>query len=307
MLEEGELIGGCPCPLHIFCTHNAHAYTHQTHTSTHCPRLHTHTHLPCSYLVQTVIPMLPRLLCEQLCSLNPGEERFAFSLIWTLDADGRVLDEWAGRSVILSRGKLAYPMVQQMIEGAFDPARWGVALHAGAAWDEVRCARARGWGRLGGVLLWCCFDCALEGAILAACNSATSQNNTTRQPTTPPQHDKTNTPGRRRQPRAPPDRAAPARAPLRQRRAAPRQRAALLHIGCLGAPRRGRAVRAAGGQPPGRGVHAAGQRARCGARQRRLRGPRGAALPPAAERAEDEGARGGGQGAGRRDRRRVRG
>lgn len=107
---------------------------------------HTHTHLPCSYLVQTVIPMLPRLLCEQLCSLNPGEERFAFSLIWTLDADGRVLDEWAGRSVILSRGKLAYPMVQQMIEGAFDPARWGVALHAGAAWDEVR----RGWGWGGG-------------------------------------------------------------------------------------------------------------------------------------------------------------
>ncbi len=25
------------------------------------------------YLVQRVIPMLPRLLCEQLCSLNPGQ------------------------------------------------------------------------------------------------------------------------------------------------------------------------------------------------------------------------------------------
>ena len=25
------------------------------------------------YLVQKVIPMLPRLLCEQLCSLNPGQ------------------------------------------------------------------------------------------------------------------------------------------------------------------------------------------------------------------------------------------
>ena len=25
------------------------------------------------YLVQKVVPMLPRLLCEQLCSLNPGE------------------------------------------------------------------------------------------------------------------------------------------------------------------------------------------------------------------------------------------
>ena len=57
------------------------------------------------YLVQKVIPMLPRLLCEQLCSLNPGEERLAFSVIWQLDAQGEVIpartwcaqpiDEWA--------------------------------------------------------------------------------------------------------------------------------------------------------------------------------------------------------------------
>jgi hypothetical protein len=29
-------------------------------------------------------------------------------------------------------------MVQQMIEGCFDPAPWGVQLHEGATWDEVR-------------------------------------------------------------------------------------------------------------------------------------------------------------------------
>lgn len=29
------------------------------------------------YLVQRVIPMLPRLLCEQLCSLNPGQPHSA--------------------------------------------------------------------------------------------------------------------------------------------------------------------------------------------------------------------------------------
>lgn len=28
-----------------------------------------------TYLVERVIPMLPSLLCEQLCSLNPGVER----------------------------------------------------------------------------------------------------------------------------------------------------------------------------------------------------------------------------------------
>ena len=40
--------------------------------------------------------------------------------------------------MILSRAKLAYPMVQQMIEGAFDPERWGVALHGGATWEQAR-------------------------------------------------------------------------------------------------------------------------------------------------------------------------
>jgi DIS3-like exonuclease 2 len=31
------------------------------------------------YLCHRVIPMLPRLLCENLCSLNPNVERLAFS------------------------------------------------------------------------------------------------------------------------------------------------------------------------------------------------------------------------------------
>lgn len=40
------------------------------------------------YLVQRVIPMLPPLLCEELCSLNPGVERLAFSVVWDMDAEG---------------------------------------------------------------------------------------------------------------------------------------------------------------------------------------------------------------------------
>jgi hypothetical protein len=42
------------------------------------------------YLVQRVIPMLPRLLCEQLCSLQPGDPRFAFSIVWEMDEDGHI-------------------------------------------------------------------------------------------------------------------------------------------------------------------------------------------------------------------------
>eukprot|EP00112_Aurelia_sp_Birch-Aquarium-sp1_P012891 Seg2717.3 transcript_id=Seg2717.3/GoldUCD/mRNA.D3Y31 product="DIS3-like exonuclease 2" protein_id=Seg2717.3/GoldUCD/D3Y31 len=68
------------------------------------------------YLIQRVVPMLPRLLCEHLCSLNPGEDKLTYSVIWTLTPDGKVINEWFGRSVIRSCSKLAYEHAQQMIE-----------------------------------------------------------------------------------------------------------------------------------------------------------------------------------------------
>ncbi|MBN3283519.1 DI3L2 exonuclease, partial [Polyodon spathula] len=43
------------------------------------------------YLVQKVIPMLPRLLCEELCSLNPMTDRLTFSVIWKLTPQGKVI------------------------------------------------------------------------------------------------------------------------------------------------------------------------------------------------------------------------
>ncbi|XP_055429720.1 DIS3-like exonuclease 2 isoform X5 [Bubalus kerabau] len=41
------------------------------------------------YLVQKVVPMLPRLLCEELCSLNPMTDKLTFSVIWTLTPKGK--------------------------------------------------------------------------------------------------------------------------------------------------------------------------------------------------------------------------
>ncbi|XP_067140544.1 probable exosome complex exonuclease RRP44 isoform X2 [Centruroides vittatus] len=68
------------------------------------------------YLVQKVIPMLPPLLCERLCSLNPGEDRLTFSVVWKMNEDGEILDEWFGRSMICSCMKLSYNHAQEMIE-----------------------------------------------------------------------------------------------------------------------------------------------------------------------------------------------
>ncbi|KAJ3595724.1 hypothetical protein NHX12_005027 [Muraenolepis orangiensis] len=68
------------------------------------------------YMVQKVIPMLPRLLCEELCSLNPLTDRLTFSVIWTLSPRGKILSEWFGRSVIRSCMKLSYDHAQSMID-----------------------------------------------------------------------------------------------------------------------------------------------------------------------------------------------
>lgn len=69
-----------------------------------------------TYMVQKVIPMLPRRLCEELCSLNPGEDRLTFSVVWQMSDKGEILDEWKGRGIIRSRIKMAYEHAQDMIE-----------------------------------------------------------------------------------------------------------------------------------------------------------------------------------------------
>jgi len=62
--------------------------------------------------------MLPRLLCEDLCSLNPDTDRLSFSVIWKINSDGIPIEEpWFGRTVINSKAKLSYEHAQALIEG----------------------------------------------------------------------------------------------------------------------------------------------------------------------------------------------
>ncbi|KYO25328.1 hypothetical protein Y1Q_0002217 [Alligator mississippiensis] len=60
--------------------------------------------------------MLPKLLCEELCSLNPLRDRLTFSVLWKLTPEGKILDEWFGRTIICSCVKLSYDHAQSMIE-----------------------------------------------------------------------------------------------------------------------------------------------------------------------------------------------
>ena len=80
------------------------------------------------YLVNDVIPMLPRPLCEIACSLNENVERLAFSVVWRMNLDGTLSkkggkgkrksddDIWYGRTVIKSCARLDYATAQNIID-----------------------------------------------------------------------------------------------------------------------------------------------------------------------------------------------
>ncbi|KXN89637.1 DIS3-like exonuclease 2 [Leucoagaricus sp. SymC.cos] len=69
------------------------------------------------YLVQRAVPMLPPTLCEQLCSLLPGQERLAFSVVFTMTKDAKVIKKWFGKTVIKTATKLSYRDAQNVIDG----------------------------------------------------------------------------------------------------------------------------------------------------------------------------------------------
>lgn len=69
------------------------------------------------YLVNRTIPMLPERLSNGVCSLRPNEDKLCFSVVFKMDADARVLEQWFGRTLIRSDRRYAYGEVQEIIEG----------------------------------------------------------------------------------------------------------------------------------------------------------------------------------------------
>ena len=69
------------------------------------------------YLVDRTIPMLPEILSNDLCSLNPNEDKLTFSAVFTITGEGEVLKEWFGRTVIHSNKRFSYEEAQDVIDG----------------------------------------------------------------------------------------------------------------------------------------------------------------------------------------------
>ena len=68
------------------------------------------------YLVDRVVPMLPEVLSNNVCSLRPEEEKLTFSAIFEINNEGQILKEWFGRTVTYSDRRFTYEEAQQVIE-----------------------------------------------------------------------------------------------------------------------------------------------------------------------------------------------
>ncbi|BDR56724.1 ribonuclease R [Xylocopilactobacillus apis] len=70
-----------------------------------------------TYLVGEVVPMLPFKLSNGICSLNPDVDRLTMTCEMEIDGDGKVLNHQIFPSVIRSKGRLTYNLVNDTFEG----------------------------------------------------------------------------------------------------------------------------------------------------------------------------------------------
>lgn len=72
-----------------------------------------------AYLADRVIPMLPRRLSNDLCSLNVNEERYALSLLIKLDLEANVVNYDIKETVIVVSERLNYDDVNLFLDNKF--------------------------------------------------------------------------------------------------------------------------------------------------------------------------------------------
>ena len=73
------------------------------------------------YLVDATIPMLPHELSANICSLTQEQERLAFSAVFKLDKNARVLERRFEKSVIRSDKRFTYEEAQKVLDSGTGP------------------------------------------------------------------------------------------------------------------------------------------------------------------------------------------
>ena len=73
------------------------------------------------YYANKVIPMLPPELSNGICSLNPQEDRLAFSALMKIDFEGALVDYKFVKTIIRSRVKGVYSEINTILAGTQTP------------------------------------------------------------------------------------------------------------------------------------------------------------------------------------------
>ena len=76
------------------------------------------------YLVNRVIPMLPEVLSNGLCSLVPGEPRYCLSAFLTIDRQGQLIDTRIAETVIHSKHRFTYEEAMDVLVGRDPKGKW---------------------------------------------------------------------------------------------------------------------------------------------------------------------------------------
>lgn len=67
------------------------------------------------YMLDRVIPMLPKELSNGICSLNQGEDRFAITVLMEIDTHGKVISSDVKKSMIHVTRRMSYKEVQAIL------------------------------------------------------------------------------------------------------------------------------------------------------------------------------------------------
>ena len=70
------------------------------------------------YVLNRVVPMLPKNLSNGICSLNPGEDRLTLSCEMEVDKNGSVVNHRIFESVINSKARMVYDDVSDILENS---------------------------------------------------------------------------------------------------------------------------------------------------------------------------------------------
>jgi len=68
------------------------------------------------YLVDRVVPMLPEVLSNNVCSLRPNEEKLCYSAVFEIDENANIINQWFGKTIINSDKRFTYEEAQTILE-----------------------------------------------------------------------------------------------------------------------------------------------------------------------------------------------